>query len=103
MKLFRPISWHEGATARPVAEYISHLLMELGRLGLDIHDIERHDRPPDTKTVLSDLIDWLSDQPGEAFAKLFNWQTLDLSQLRSRFEQDRSASRASSCLRISPR
>jgi hypothetical protein len=38
----------------------------------------------------SDLIDWLSE-PGQAFAKLANWQAFDLAQIVSRMEQDRSA------------
>ncbi|WP_146214394.1 hypothetical protein [Rhizobium sp. 11515TR] len=67
------------------------MLMELGRLGLDIDDIESRSRPPNRDTVLSDLVDWLSDHPGKAFAQLANWQTLDLAQIRSRLEQDRFA------------
>lgn len=91
IKLFRPISWYDGITARSVGEYVSHILMELGRLGLNIDDIESRSRPPNRETVLSDLIDWLSDHPGKAFAQLSNWQTLDLAQIRSRLDQDRSA------------
>jgi len=83
MKLFRPLSWYEGITLQSATEYVSHVLVELGRLGLEIHDIERRDRPPNTKTVLSDLLDWLSDHPGEAFGKLINWQALDFSQSRN--------------------
>lgn len=91
LKQFRPMNWYSGYMVRAVGEYVSHLLRELGRLGLEVHDIERFDRPPNTKTVLSDLIDWLSERPGEAFAKLFNWQTLDFAQLRSRIEKDHAA------------
>jgi hypothetical protein len=91
LKLFRPVNWYSGAMIEPVGEYVSHILRELGRLSLEVHDIERHDRPPNTKTVLSDLIGWLSDRPGEAFAKLFNRQTLDFAQVRSRLEKDRLA------------
>jgi hypothetical protein len=91
IKLFRPISWYDGITARSVGEYVSHMLLELGRLGLNIDDIESRSRPPNRETVLSDLIDWLSDHPGKAFAQLSNWQTLDLAQIRSRLEQNRSA------------
>jgi hypothetical protein len=76
---------------QPHSDYIAHLLRELGRLGLETSDIERHERPPNTKTVLSDLMKWLSERPAEALAKLFNWQALDLSRIRSRLEQDRSA------------
>jgi hypothetical protein len=77
LKLFRPVNWYSGATIEPVGEYVPHILRELGRLSLEVHDMERHDRSPNTNTILSDLIGWLSDGPGEAFAKLFNWQTLD--------------------------
>jgi hypothetical protein len=91
MKLFHPISWHARVISTSAGEYVSHLLTELGRLGLEVSDIERHERPPNTKTVLSDLLDWMSERPGEAFAKLVNWQTLDLAQIRSRLDADRSA------------
>jgi hypothetical protein len=91
LKLFRPVSWYSGAMVESAGGYVSHVLRELGRLGLEIHDIERRDRAPNTETVLSDLIDWLSDRPGEAFARLFNWQTLDLAQIRSRLEKNRLA------------
>jgi hypothetical protein len=91
LKLFRPINWYGGVIAKSTSEYVSHVLRELGRLDLEIHEIERHDRPPNTKTVLSDLIDWLSEHPGEAFAKLVNWQALDFAQMQSRLEKDRSA------------
>jgi hypothetical protein len=91
LKLFRPVSWYSGLMVDSAGEYVSHILRELGRLGFEIHDIERRERPPNTKTVVSDLIDWLSEQPGQAYAKLVNWQTLDLAQIRSRLEKDRSA------------
>ncbi len=68
MKLFRPISWY-GNIIKSVSDYIKHLPTELGRLGLEIHRIERRARPPNTETVLSDLMDWLSEQPCEAYAK----------------------------------
>src|ERR1700721_1973251 len=91
LKLFRPINWYGGVIAKSTSEYVSHVLRELGRLDLEIHEIERHDRPPNTKTVLSDIIDWLSEHPGEAFAKLVNWQALDFAQMKSRLEKDPSA------------
>jgi hypothetical protein len=91
LKLFRPVGWHDGLSVGRAGDYVSHLLMELGRLNLEIHDIERRDRPPNTKTVLSDLIDWLAEHPGEAFAKLVDWKRLDLGQIKLRFEKDRSA------------
>jgi len=90
IKLFRPISWYDGITLRSSTDYISHILFELGRWGLKVADIERHDRPPNTQTVLSDLLDWLADHPGEAYAKLVDWQALDFSHMRSRLERDRN-------------
>ncbi|RWH79135.1 MAG: hypothetical protein EOQ86_14610 [Mesorhizobium sp.] len=91
LKLFRPISWRGGVIASSTDEYVSHLLIELGRLGMEIRDIEDHARPPNTRTVLSDLLQWLSDRPGKAYAELINWQTLDFPQMRSRLEEDRYA------------
>lgn len=90
IKLFRPISWSTYAHTS-VGDYVKHLLTELGRLGLEVDDIERHDRAPHTKTVLSDLMDWLSEHPGQAYAKLVDWRTLDLLRLQARLERDRSA------------
>jgi hypothetical protein len=90
LKLFRPISWH-GNAIKSVSDYVEHLLTELGRLGLEIRDIERRERPPHTETVLSDLMDWFSEFPGESYAKLVDWQALDLPRLRARLERDRSA------------
>ena len=90
LKLFRPKSWY-GSTLNSAADYVEHLLTELGRLGLDIHDIERHDRAPHTKTVLSDLMGWFSEHPSEAYAKLVDWRRLDLRRLQARLEQDPSA------------
>lgn len=87
-KLFRPVSWFDKTSA---GEYVSHLFQELGRLGLTIHDIERHDRAPHTQTVLSDLIEWLNEHPGQSFAPLVGWQALDLPFMSSRLEKDRSA------------
>jgi hypothetical protein len=84
MKMFSPISWYEGAS---VSECISHLIQELGRLGLSTHDIESHDRPPHTRSVLSDLLGWLGS-PNECLAKLMDWQRLDLSAMRSRLTVD---------------
>jgi hypothetical protein len=51
LKLFRPVSWYGGIMVEPTGEYVSHVMKELGRLGLEIHDIERRERPPNTKTV----------------------------------------------------
>lgn len=91
LKIFRPISWHDGEPSRPVGDYIAHLLLELGRLGLEIHDIENHARLPNTETVLSDLLAWIGDPPGEALAQLLDWQALDLGVLRARLEADHMA------------
>jgi len=36
-------------------------------------------------------MDWLSEQPGEAYAKLVDWQALDLPRLQARLQRDRSS------------
>jgi hypothetical protein len=89
-KLFRPISWGKFDTGRPPGEFISHLLLELGRLGLEVRDIEDYDRPPNRTTVLSDLLEWMGSQPSKALAALNDWQRLDLVQLQSRSRSDRA-------------
>jgi hypothetical protein len=91
MKFFRPVSWYDRSYFKERGEFVSHILLELGRLGLRIEDVERHDRAPHTQTVLSDLLNWFCERPGGAFAKLFDWRTLDLSQIKSRLEKDRTA------------
>ena len=72
-KKFRPVPWYDGLASIKPGSYISHLSMELGRLGLEIPRIERHAPGPRTATVLSDLTDWLSHHPGEAYARLIDW------------------------------
>jgi len=89
LKLFRPISWYGGGI-KSASDYAEHLLTELGRLRLEVHDIERRDRPPHTETVLSDLMDWFSGHPSKAYAKLVDWRMLDLPRLQARLERDRS-------------
>src|SRR5688572_21032964 len=91
LKRFRALSWYDGLIRRSVGHYVSHLLIELGRLGLEVKDIESYGRPPHTDTVLSDLLDWLSNRPEKAFANLFDWVRLDLEQMRSRLQTNRSA------------
>lgn len=91
LKLFRAVSWHDRFSGTQAGEFVSHLLRETGRLGLRVRDIERHDRPPNTQTVLSDLICWLEEHPGQAFARLVNWQALDLSQMKVRLQENRAA------------
>ncbi|MGV2289530.1 hypothetical protein AAHK20_12530 [Trinickia sp. YCB016] len=90
LQMFRTRSWHS-TFCPPASEYVSHLLRELGRLGMEIRDIESHDRAPHTQTVLSDLVSWIGEPPSDAFSKLFDWKTLDLPQMRSRLEKDSSA------------
>jgi hypothetical protein len=89
-KIFRPLSWYESRCASPT-EYISHLLQELGRLNLDIREIERYERGPHTKQVLSDLLHWLNGGSNSAVANLFNWQHLDLERMIQRINKDRKA------------
>lgn len=89
-KVFRPVSWHDGGPNAPT-EYLSHLLHELGRLGLEASDIERDDRPPNTKTVLSDLMGWLDGDKDAALAHLVNWRHLDLECMSDRVNRDRRA------------
>lgn len=88
LKLFRPASWYEEYVARTSDYYCAHLLTELGRLGLRVHDIERHDRPPNTETVLSDLLSWLAAHPGKAYGQLTDWRALDLAQMRKRLDKN---------------
>src|SRR5690242_12046202 len=86
MRLFRPISWY---TSRSLRTYVSHILMELGRLGFAISDIETRSRL--RESVLSDLLEFLTNHPGQAFANLYNWRTLDQEQMRARLKEDHLA------------
>lgn len=92
LKIFRPMTWYDSDfISKSASDYISHLLLELGRLGLQPRDIESHSRPPHTETVLSDLLGWLSEHPTKAYGKLVNWQNLNLPLLYSRVESDKFA------------
>jgi hypothetical protein len=89
MKRFRPIGWRDSSLLPESAgKYVAHMLRELGRLSLEVRDIESRERPPHTKTVLSDLLTWLTEHPGKAFAELVDWKTLDLAQLWARLEHN---------------
>jgi hypothetical protein len=90
MKVFRPLSWHEGIS-NGSTEYISHLLQEVGRLGMKVSDIERYDRAPHTKMVLSDLLAWLDGHSDAAMGQLLNWWHLDLARMIERVKADRKA------------
>lgn len=91
LKRFRPVSWYDDFAVRSVDDYISHMLTELGRLGMGVSDIESYDRPPNTERVLSDLLKWLSSHPGKEYGQLVDWRTLDIEQMRARLEKDRDA------------
>jgi len=88
LKTFKSIGWF---STRDPNDYLSHILMEMGRLGLEIHEVERYDRPPNTRCVLSDLLAWQADQPGAAYANLVDWRWLDFQTMLERFEADPDA------------
>lgn len=90
LKIFKPITWYDGIASKSVGEYISHILLEVGRLGLSVDDIERRDRPPNTKMVLSDILDWLSDPP-ESLLKMADWRAIDLDNMSARIRTNRNA------------
>lgn len=91
LKLFRPMNWYAGFTAYSVDDYIAHLLIELGRLGLTAENVESAHRAPHRQTVLSDLLAWMKEHPGNAYSQLVDWQSLDLAQMQRRLEQNREA------------
>lgn len=88
--MFRTLSWY-GTFRRPASDYLSHIFQELGRLGLDVQEIESHSRAPHTQTVLSDLMAWMDAPPRDAFSNLFDWKRLDMSQMQLRLEKNSSA------------
>ena len=91
LKIFRSITWRDGIIVQSTDEFIAHILTELGRLEMELADIESHARPPNTRTILSDLLAWLSSQPSKAYAELVSWKTLDFDQLRDRLRRDYNA------------
>lgn len=90
IKCFQVRSWFDHHSDCP-EEFITHILKEIGRLGLELDDIERNVSAPHTQTVLSDLLAWLSSHPGEAYAKLVDWQRLDMGIVAERLQLDRAA------------
>jgi hypothetical protein len=79
LKLLRPCRWEGSEPPGGVTTYVSWLFLELGRLGL-----QKSDLGSEAQQVLDDLLDWLSDQPGEAYARLVSWQGLALDRLTER-------------------
>jgi hypothetical protein len=77
--------------ARSVDDYFAHVLTELGRLGLEVTDVESRERPPNTRTVLSDLLAWMSSHPGKVYAQLTDWRALDLARMRARVDRSPDA------------
>ncbi len=88
LKLFKPMSWYR---QKSTSDYTTHLLLELGRLDLDIHDIEDHSRAPNRRSVLSDLLEWSVDQPAENFARLYDWSSVDSNNMGLRRDRDPQA------------
>lgn len=91
IKRFRPVSWYDSYIGRSVDDYVAHLLTELGRLGMEASDIESYSRPPNTKQVLSNLLEWMSSHPGKEYSQLTDWRALDLERMQMRIEGDRNA------------
>lgn len=91
IKRFHPVSWYNSYLGRSVDDYITHLLTELGRLGMEIADIESYSRPPNTKQVLSNLLGWMSSHPGKEYSQLTDWRALDLPHMQGRIANDRDA------------
>jgi hypothetical protein len=91
MKFFRASSWYGGSMPSSANNYLSDLLVQAGRLGFEINDLESHSRPPNTQSVLSDLLSWLDEGHGSALSKVVNWRWLDLPKIELRIEGDREA------------
>lgn len=88
LKVVKPLSWFED---RGHEEFVSHLLLELGRNGLSLADIECHERSPDTKAVLSDLLGWMSGSEDSAFSTLYDWRAIDFDSMVQRVMADKDA------------
>lgn len=80
--MFEPIGWFGH---RSLHEYVSHLLRELGRLGLDIYEVIG--RPSNGGNVLVDLLYWMDDRGNEH--KMYNWQHYNLELLLKRQREHR--------------
>ncbi|MGH2548841.1 MAG: hypothetical protein ACRDHN_05595 [Thermomicrobiales bacterium] len=87
MKMFRPIDWFDGSFEFDSDRYITHLLLEFGRLQLSPYDIN----PRGTDRVFSDLTSWMDKHPCDAYARLFDWKRLDLHGLQDRLRDDPNA------------
>ncbi len=85
IKSFQPLRWYDLIGPQ---HYISHILTDLGRLDLDIFDIERHDRPPHTMAVLSDLLKWMENHGNEHH--LYMWENFNFASLIERMKKRRN-------------
>jgi len=59
--------------------YLSHFLMEMGRLGLSLEKLSSSNRE-----VVSNLLDWYADRPGDGYAVLVDWIHLDYQAMCKR-------------------
>ncbi len=79
LRMFKPMSWYEHDD-NPM-EYLAHINRELGRLG-----IQRHDLHETSRQVLQNIEDWLGERPNEAYANLVDWTNLDLQRVSERLD-----------------
>ena len=86
MERLKVPSWLGLGTA---THYVSHLLMEFGRLGVDPDKFPNYDLPHHSVSTLHDLMSWISYNPNEEFARLCDWKLLDLQQMKRRMEKNR--------------
>lgn len=76
----RPMAWREHAAAH---DYLTHLLLEVGRLGLA--DALRDNARSDWQ-VLGELFRWFDDMPSREIGQIGHWINLDIKQLVNRIE-----------------
>lgn len=84
MRIFKPITFYERRD--DPAALLVEIYHEMGRLGVRDHELHEYHRD-----VLRNVGSWLSEHPGEAYAKMTNWLHLDLEKVAERFDRDRTS------------
>ena len=81
LRKFDPVYWSEHRSA---LDYLSHLLVEGGRLGVDMINVRRST----TNSVITDLLDWFESTSNRGFEQLYSFLHIDGETMKPRLDRD---------------